>query len=135
MITWGGYLQQVFLGHLESETDGFFLCFVHIIFNRFSTSQCMVMISQMKSVPRLCQPLYNKTRWDLMNWRSSGSSKTFLLNLLTKLKIKIFHQNFNFSKIILCSVAYVRNQRIPNEFYVQNDFDKFFSFKLNAKNS
>ena len=107
---------------------GFFLCFVHIIFNRFSTSQCMVMISQMKSVPRLCQPLYNKIGWDLMIWRSWGSSKTFLLKLLTKLKIKIFHQNFSFGTTILCSVAYVRNQRILNEFYVQNDFFNFFSF-------
>ena len=105
---------------------GFFLCFVHIIFNRFSTSQCMVMISQMKSVPRLCQPLYNKIGWDLMIWRSWGSSKTFLLKLLTKLKIKIFHQNFSFGTTILCSVAYVRNQRILNEFYVQNDFFNFF---------
>ena len=68
---------------------GFFLCFVHKIFNGVSTWQCMVMIFQMKSVLRLCQPLYNKIRWDLMIWRSSGSSKTFLLNLLTKLKIKI----------------------------------------------
>ena len=69
---------------------GFFLCFVHKIFNGVSTWQCMVMIFQMKSVLRLSQPLYNKIRWDLMIWRNSGSSKTFLLKLLTKVKIKFF---------------------------------------------
>ena len=107
---------------------GFFLCFVHIIFNRFSTSQCMVMISQMKSVPRLCQPLYNKIGWDLMIWRSWGSSKTFLLKLLTKLKIKIFPQNFNLVRQFYVPLLMFETSKYSMNFMLKLIFSTFFSF-------